>query len=141
MRRELVFRNDACELSRLAAEVHAFGEAACLGQGMVHDLRLALEELVSNIVRHAYRDRAEHAVRVRLEREGGELRVEVTDDGVPFNPLCASPPDITCPLGEREPGGMGIYLVRHSMDTVEYRREREMNILAMTKDLCPGEQP
>jgi anti-sigma regulatory factor (Ser/Thr protein kinase) len=139
--RELVLRNDAAELARLAAEVGLFGKAAGLGEAAVHDLRLALEEVVSNIVRYAYRDRAEHLVRVRFVREGGGLRVEVADDGVPFNPLGVPPPDTACPLGEREPGGMGIYLVRHSMDSVEYRRDGETNLLTMTKDLDPAKEP
>ena len=57
MKRELVLKNDAAELARLAAEVTLFGEEAGLGEEAVHDLRLALEEAVSNIVRYAYRDR------------------------------------------------------------------------------------
>jgi len=140
VKRELVLKNDAAELVRLAAEVTLFGEEAGLGEEAVHDLRLALEEAVSNIVRYAYRDRDEHLVRVRLAREGRGLSVEVADDGVPFNPLCVPPPDISRPLGEREPGGMGIYLVRHSMDSIEYRRDGETNLLTMTKDLGPAEE-
>lgn len=135
MKREIVLKNDAADLQLLSAEVEAFGAAQRLGDGIVHDLRLALEELFTNIIRHAYRDPAAHSIRVRLERETDGVRVEVRDDGVPFNPLDALPPDIALPLEDRKAGGMGIHLVRHSMDSIEYRREGEMNILAMTKGL------
>lgn len=135
VKREIVLRNDSADLRLLSAEVEAFGSAQQLGEEVVHALRLALEELFANIIRHAYRDLAEHSIRVCLEREADELRVEVRDDGVPFNPLDASPPDTSRPLEDREPGGMGIYLVRHSMDSIEYRRDGDMNVLAMAKGL------
>lgn len=107
MKRELVLKNDAAELARLAAEVTLFGEEAGLGEEAVHDLRLALEEAVSNIVRYAYRDRDEHLVRVRLAREGRGLSVEVADDGVPSTPSACRPPTSPAPSASGSRAGWG----------------------------------
>jgi serine/threonine-protein kinase RsbW len=59
------------------------------------------------------------------------MKVEVEDDGRPFNPLEAPPPDIGKPLAEREVGGLGIHLVRKMMDELEYRRENDKNLLIL----------
>ena len=50
--------------------------------------------------------------------------MEVEDDGRPFNPLEAAPPDVNSPVEDRPIGGLGIYLVRRVMDDLEYRRQR-----------------
>jgi anti-sigma regulatory factor (Ser/Thr protein kinase) len=62
-----------------------------------------------------------------------ELRIEVEDDGRPFDPLAHSAPDLSQPLDKRPVGGMGIHMIRKSMDRVEYRRADGKNILTMTK--------
>lgn len=137
MKRDIVLRNDAAELVRLEEELGAFGREEGIGADDLHDMRLALEEAVVNVIRHGYRDAGEHAIRVRMEREGGSLRFEIRDDGVPFNPLDAAPPDTSVPHSERGTGGMGIPLLRHAVDTLEYRREGETNVLLMSKRQAP----
>jgi anti-sigma regulatory factor (Ser/Thr protein kinase) len=70
---------------------------------------------------------------VRLEINPPELRVEVADDGCPFNPLEHPSPDVSLPLDQRPIGGLGIYMMRKSLDQLEYRREQERNVLVMVK--------
>jgi anti-sigma regulatory factor (Ser/Thr protein kinase) len=66
------------------------------------------------------------------------VTVTVEDDGVPFNPLEATEPDLDRPLEERSIGGLGIHLVKNLMDDVEYRREAGRNYLVMRKRVPAG---
>jgi anti-sigma regulatory factor (Ser/Thr protein kinase) len=100
----------------------------------MHDLNLALEEILTNIMSHGYVDEREHEIRVSLSLQPGAVRIEVEDDGRPFNPLQAPEVDTTKPLDERMAGGLGIHLVRRLMDGLEYKRERERNRLTMRKN-------
>ena len=70
---------------------------------------------------------------MRLSVEPGEMRVDVEDDGQPFNPLEAPEADTTNPLEERTIGGLGVHLVRKLMDGLEYKRQGERNLLTIKK--------
>jgi anti-sigma regulatory factor (Ser/Thr protein kinase) len=70
---------------------------------------------------------------VRLRLDGDVLRAEVSDDGRPFDPFEVPPPNIDAPIEERRIGGLGVYLVREMMDTLEYKREHDRNILRLSK--------
>jgi serine/threonine-protein kinase RsbW len=99
----------------------------------MHDLNLALEEILANIISYGYSDNREHEIRVNLSVEPGKVRVDVEDDGQPFNPLEAPEADTTKPLEERTIGGLGIHLVRKLMDGLEYKRQGEKNLLTIKK--------
>ena len=61
------------------------------------------------------------------------LAIEIADDGRAFDPLQAPAPDIGASLQDRAMGGLGIYLVRKTMDTVAYRRQDGRNVVTLTK--------
>jgi anti-sigma regulatory factor (Ser/Thr protein kinase) len=113
-----------------------------------HDVRpdvafkidLALEEVFSNIVRHGYGDGRSHEIAVRLERLRGRVRIQVDDDGRPFDPLQAPEADIAAPLDKRRPGGLGIHLVRRLLDQVRYQRRATGNRLILVKRLGAEER-
>lgn len=130
---DITVRNDLGEIERLAETLRNF----CRDQGVddeaCHDLLLAMDEVVSNIIRHGFADRDPHDIRIRLGLEPPELFLEVEDDAPPFNPLQAPEPDVSRPIEERPLGGLGIHLVRQLMQKVEYRREEGRNILRMTR--------
>jgi anti-sigma regulatory factor (Ser/Thr protein kinase) len=134
-RKTIALRNDLAEIRTLHAAVNEFGEKHGLSEEVVFDVRLALEEIVANVIRYGYDDEKEHRITVRLAVGEGELTAEERDDGIPFNPLDAPAPDTETPLDERAPGGLGIFLARKAMDDMQYRRERNMNILIMRKRL------
>ena len=98
-------------------------------------MSLALDEVVTNIIRYAHADGRQHPIVVRLTLEPGVLTAQVEDDGRSFNPLEVSPPDIGASIEDRPIGGLGIHLVRSVMTSVEYRREDGRNVLTMTKNL------
>ena len=66
---------------------------------------------------------------------GDEIRIEFEDSGKPYNPLEKADPDITAGVEEREIGGLGIFMVKKFMDTVEYEYKDGKNILTIKKSL------
>ena len=101
-------------------------------------MNVVFEELLNNIVSYAYRDEGEHTIDLRVELSSDRLAVTITDDGRPFNPFMSAVPDITVSLEEREPGGLGIHLVRNMMDEVSYRRRTGKNAVILVKHLEAG---
>ena len=99
-------------------------------------LALALEEAVANVINHGLPGLPPpHRVLVRLEIGADAVAAEVVDNGKPFDPTAAAPPDLSRPLEERQPGGLGIPLIRGLMDRVAYRRVGNSNILHLHKAL------
>jgi anti-sigma regulatory factor (Ser/Thr protein kinase) len=94
-------------------------------------LELAVEEWATNVCRHAYRS-AGGSLTVVLRRDGEALLVELSDEGIPFDPTVWPGPDLTHPLAEREPGGLGLLLIRRMVDTVSYWRDGSRNVLTVT---------
>jgi sigma-B regulation protein RsbU (phosphoserine phosphatase) len=135
MREELETKlhNKFSELRRLNQTLMEFGQHHGLATTLVHDLNLALEEILTNIISYGYTDNREHEITVSLSAQPGEVRAEVQDDGQPFNPLEVPEPDTTKPLEERAIGGLGIHLVRKLMDGLEYKRQGERNFLTIKK--------
>jgi len=131
----IVLTNRMAEIPRLSRLVSQFWTRHALPPPAENDVNLALEEALANVIMHAYPGGGRHEITVRLGLEPGSLTVAVEDDGVPFNPLEASQPDIQSPVEQRRVGGLGIHLVRHVMDRLEYRREDGRNRLLMTKRL------
>lgn len=97
-------------------------------------LQLSIEEAVENVVRYAYEGGIGWLeVGTSLDHDSLVLTVELRDAGVPFNPLEAPDPDVTLPANEREIGGLGIFLCKQMMDTLNYKYEEGNNVLTMTK--------
>ena len=137
MREELEIKiaNKLSELARLNQTLAEFGQRHGLASKAMHDLNLALEEILINIISHGYTDDREHEIKVRLSAPPGEVRAEVEDDGQPFNPLAAPEPDTAQSLEKRTIGGLGIHLVRNLMDGLEYQRQDGKNLFRMQKNL------
>ncbi len=96
---------------------------------------IAVEELFINIVNYAYPESAGPAdVEIR-ELPGRVIEVILRDGGVPFNPLELKDPDITLKAEDRQIGGLGIYMVKKSMDEVTYHYENSQNILILRKKI------
>ena len=128
-------KNNLTELERLSQIVNEFGEAHRLSPKTLYALNLSLDEILTNIIYYGYDDTNEHPVIIRVSLKDEELTAEVEDDGKPFNPLEAEKPDLEKPLEERQVGGLGIHLVMNLMDTVEYKRQGNKNLLVMKKKI------
>ncbi len=95
---------------------------------------IAVEELFSNIAHYAYNPEIGSAT-VRVEVAKDPLAVVITfmDNGIPYDPLAREDPDITLSAEEREIGGLGIYMVKRTMDDVSYEYKDGQNILRIRK--------
>lgn len=95
---------------------------------------LACEEIILNIIKYAYPEKdGEIALVVRKTSEKDGFAIEISDWGIPFDPLKAKEPDIHAPLQERAIGGLGIFLTRKIMDKVEYKRKNDKNEVILIK--------
>ena len=102
------------------------------------ELDIAVEELFVNIASYAYRPK-EGPVTIQVSFEGNIVSIVFIDGGKPYNPWEKKDPDITLSAEEREIGGLGIYLVKNTMNQVDYRYENEKNILTIQKDITDEE--
>lgn len=101
---------------------------------------IAIDELFSNIARYAYQGKTgEATVQVELMTEPSAAMITFIDCGVPYNPLKRESPDVTLSAEERKIGGLGIYMVRNSMDEVTYENKDGQNILKIRKNFQQGE--
>ena len=96
-------------------------------------IHLVTEELVVNVASYAYPDGADDYLDVDIIRDEERITLRFRDGGMPFNPLEREAPDTTLPIEERPIGGLGIYLVRQFMDSVEYEYTNGENILTVMK--------
>lgn len=92
-----------------------------LGQEDTLDLVLAVEEAVINIIRHGYNESSEGSIRVGVVVDDSGLAVVIRDNARSFDPTTVSTFDPSTPLVERRLGGMGIYLMKKSVDEVSHR--------------------
>jgi serine/threonine-protein kinase RsbW len=108
-----------------------FGQGHGIPEETLFRVHLALDEVLVNVIRYGYEDEEDHEIQLVATWDDSRLKIEVQDDGKPFNPLEAPEPDIDESLEERKVGGLGIHLVRNMMDELSYRRELDSNILTL----------
>lgn len=97
---------------------------------------VAIDEIFSNISHYAYKPEVGPAT-VRVEVDENPLTVIITfiDHGVPYDPLSQEDPDVTLSAEEREIGGLGVFLVKKTMDYVNYEYKEGQNILTVKKNI------
>jgi serine/threonine-protein kinase RsbW len=126
-------KNCLSETGKLCHCIEDIAQSLGLAKKDVFAINLALEELFTNIVSYGYSDADEHRINIYCALEDRALVIRIEDDGDPFNPVEAAPPDFNCPLEESKIGGLGIHLVKKMMDDVTYERMNEKNIIVMKK--------
>ena len=127
----LTLKNDPSEIGRLVDLLEAFGPQSGLTDDATFKLTLALDEIVANVVRHGFDDDREHRIEVKVTVDDRTVTASVEDDGLEFDPREAPVPDLDLPIEMRKPGGLGMHLVKATMDSVEYRRQDGRNILTV----------
>ena len=98
---------------------------------------VAIDELLANIASYAY-ETGEGQVTVRFDFQPDNRTVALTfiDSGIPYDPLAKADPDVSLSAEERQIGGLGIFMVKKSMDDMQYRYENGKNILTIRKRLA-----
>ena len=134
---ELSLVNDLRNIAVAAEHIDGFCAEHGLAAEIAFKVNLAVEELITNTISYGYDDDGEHLIELVLRLEGEALMIEIADDGRAFDPVQAPAPNIGASLRERAKGGLGIYLVRKTMDTVAYRRQDGRNVVTLTKRVAP----
>lgn len=100
-------------------------------------LDVAIDEIFGNIAYYAYGKGSGNAT-IQIEMEDNPPKITLTfiDQGIPYNPLESKDPDITLDIEDREIGGLGIFLVKKTMDELSYEYVDGQNILTMKKELA-----
>ena len=99
-------------------------------------LDIAVDELFSNIAYYAYQPgTGEVTVQVEITGEPASAMLTFIDGGIPYDPLSHADPDTTLSAQERQIGGLGIYMVKKSMDEVSYQYLDGKNMLTIRKNL------
>ena len=102
---------------------------------MVFNLNLVLEEAVSNVILYAYPEGETQEISLSVNLTDNNLVFLLTDSGKEFDPTQAPDADVTLSAEERQIGGLGIFLIRQIMNTVEYQRIDGKNVLTLGKQL------
>lgn len=132
----ITLSGDLAQLERLRCFVDRFGRENGLGEPLVFELNLALDELVTNIITHGGASPVS-GIYISLRKDGDDLVVAVEDDGPAFDPCETKPPDVVCSLEERCIGGLGIHLVRSLTDAMCYERRGGRNRIILFKKAVP----
>ena len=127
----LTLANRADEVPRLVTAVESFGASAGLSDALLFRVMLALDEVVTNIVHHAFDDNDVHEITITIAADAGVVTVVVTDGGRPFDPHTVPPADVQAPLEHRPIGGLGVHLVRSLAQDMAYRRTDDRNVLTL----------
>jgi serine/threonine-protein kinase RsbW len=117
-------------LSRLA--LSGLARARALEPALIADLKLALTEACSNVVRHAYKEQPAGEVEVRYELDEDKLSVEVVDEGIGFDPEVAA----AAAGDELDEGGLGISIIRAIVDELDIKSGDSGSSLRFTKYLA-----
>ncbi len=136
----VMLRNQLSDLDTLDDLLDRFGKEGRLPPATMAELRVVCDDIVSNVINHGFPQGGDHDIEVGVELTGRRLVVTVSDDGVAFNPLAVAPPDTILPLEQREPGGLGIHLVRSLTDETTYGRHGGRNVITLVK-IVPGPSP
>ncbi len=133
---QLIILNDVGELRKLHIACENMAAEWLLPEKISMNINLVLEEIISNIIFYGYADDLEHEIKIDFRKENKEIIISITDDGKAFDMLSVDvSAGIDMQAEERKIGGLGIHFVKTLMDSVEYRREGNMNILTLHKNI------
>lgn len=130
----------ASALARVAGALDGFCAAEAVPPGTAWRLRVAVDEIVANIVTHGAAGGPVPEIGITCTRMADLLEIVITDDGPAFDPLAVPAADVDRPLDGRQPGGLGIAIVKGLMDEVHYRRTSR-NVLTLRKRIGPADEP
>lgn len=130
----LTLAPDIAEIPKLVDWVESCCRDSAVAGDIPLKLALALEEATANVIQHGFeRMPGPHHLEVQLDIAADRITAVVIDNGRPFDPSTAPEPDLTLPLEQRDPGGLGILFIHRMVDRVEYRRADGHNRLRLEK--------
>ena len=135
-KKEISIENNISELNKLRLEINKISKEWNLSPKISFNLNLAIEEIVTNIIFYGFDDDLKHIINIKLFLEHNKLKTQIIDEGMEFNPLEKETPDhIDKPLEKRDIGGLGIHFVKNLVDKIEFKRDKNKNILTLIKKI------
>ena len=135
IRKEIKLRNQVEELERVLQFIEEIGDDLGLDMELVMNLKLVMEEMVSNVIFYAYPKGTEGTIELSVDGDEKELTFLLSDQGYEFDPTLKADPDLDVNPAERRLGDMGIFIVKNIMDSVTYQRLEGKNLLTMKKNI------
>ena len=134
----LTLENDVKRVTELNSFVESVTSRLSLEASMAQQVKLAVEEAVVNVMNYAYPIGTSGEITIEAQASTTDLRFIITDKGKPFDPTEAPAADTTLNVEDRSIGGLGIFLVRELMDSINYERADGQNILTLKKQYKPS---
>ena len=131
---ELKLPADINKLDQVLAFIEEHLEEHEASMKAITQISIAVEEIYVNIAHYAYGE-SEGDATIQLSFEDRVISITFIDTGMPYDPLAKPDPDITLSVEERQIGGLGIYMVKQSMDEVIYNRDGDKNVLTLKKNI------
>jgi len=125
------------ESADLASAIEQFCERENLGDMVKNQVNLILEELYTNTANYGFEGIDDGQVKISLSVIDHQLEICFEDNGIAFNPLDISDPDLMLSLDDRPIGGLGVFFVKTLTEHVEYHRVGNFNQIKMIKSLLP----
>ena len=135
MRKNIVLTNDIKEIARLNAFTEEVCEAAGMGLAETAQVKVAIEEAVVNVIKYAYPSAQRGDVTIEAASSDMRLKFTIIDSGKLFDPTVHAPINTTLSAKERTIGGLGIHIIRQYMDSINYERMDNLNVLTLRKNI------
>ena len=135
MQRSIVLLNDTQEVPKLNAFVTEVCQAVGFDEMTTMQMNLAIEEAVVNVMNYAYPPGQRGDLTVEAASNDLRLKFTIIDSGKPFDPTVQAAADTMLPAKERRIGGLGIHIVRQFMDSINYERMDNLNVLTLRKKI------
>ena len=132
--KEMILNAEIARMDDVVDFINAELEAHDVPMKAIMQLDIAIEEIFVNIAHYAYNPEiGQAAITVDVDDAARSIAIRFMDRGKPYDPLSREDPDVTLGVEERQIGGLGIYMVKKSMDEVSYAYEGGQNILTIRK--------
>lgn len=128
----MIYKAETDVLDSVLADVETILEELDVPAKYTISFLVAVEEIFVNIANYAYPNGSGN-VDIVILAENNTVRITFSDEGIPFDPLAKEDPDVNASADDRPIGGLGIYMVKKSMDGIEYERKDNRNILTFWK--------
>jgi len=128
------YRSEIHEIPRIREDLEILEKEWNISPSKRRQILVIVEELFSNIVRFAYEDQQEHTIELWMKKNESTLEMEITDDGMAFNPLDHGKDPLNDPSLAAS-GGMGLTLVQTFSNRMSYQRRGDKNCLYIEKNI------
>lgn len=137
MEKATTYRKRISASTKNLAEIRGFVTKYAEEQGFtadkIADIRLAVDEACTNIIKHAYQQDDREEIQIWLEFDEDQLNVIIADKGKSFDAENYHKPNLADQIKKKKRGGMGVHLMRNLMDNITYEKKDGRNILSMCK--------